>query len=56
MLFTAGETQLFACSGTIVEVSEDNGFVVTVANLVKSPDADKRAENLKVGPSLCYYW
>lgn len=56
MLFTAGETQLFSCSGTIVEVSEGIGLIVTVANLVKSPDADERAEKLKVGPSLCYYW
>ncbi|OEL27111.1 hypothetical protein BAE44_0011869 [Dichanthelium oligosanthes] len=42
-----GDTQLFACSGTIIESSEGIGLVVTVANLVKHPDTDEIAEMLK---------
>uniref|UniRef100_A0A0E0M2R9 PDZ domain-containing protein n=1 Tax=Oryza punctata TaxID=4537 RepID=A0A0E0M2R9_ORYPU len=42
-----GDTQHFSCSGTIVEVSEGIGIIVTVANLVKHPDADELVEKLK---------
>uniref|UniRef100_A0A0E0M2S2 PDZ domain-containing protein n=1 Tax=Oryza punctata TaxID=4537 RepID=A0A0E0M2S2_ORYPU len=41
------DTQHFSCSGTIVEVSEGIGIIVTVANLVKHPVADELAEKLK---------
>jgi hypothetical protein len=40
---------LFSCSGTIVEFFEESNMIVTVANLVKKPDAVEVANNLKVG-------
>nr|CAB3469425.1 unnamed protein product [Digitaria exilis] len=43
-----GDTYLFSCSGTIVEFFEESTMIVTVANLVKCPDAVEVANNLKV--------
>ncbi|CAO2179243.1 unnamed protein product [Urochloa humidicola] len=48
LLSLAGDTQHFACSGTIIELSEGIGLIATVANLVKHPDTDELAEKLKI--------
>jgi hypothetical protein len=46
--FSADGKQLFACSGTIVEFSNGFGYVVTSASLVRCPDKDELADELKV--------
>lgn len=56
ILYTVGDTQHFACSGTIVELSDGIILIVTVVNLLKHQDADVVAEKLKVGPSLYSFW
>jgi hypothetical protein len=55
VLFIVGDAYLFYCSGTIVEFFEESNMIVTVANLVKKPDAVEVANNLKVGSILFYY-
>ncbi|KAF8732810.1 hypothetical protein HU200_015152 [Digitaria exilis] len=47
-----GDTYLFSCSGTIVEFFEESTMIVTVANLVKCPDAVEVANNLKISVYL----
>ncbi|OEL33822.1 hypothetical protein BAE44_0005159 [Dichanthelium oligosanthes] len=42
------DTSLFSCSGTVVEFFEGNGLIVTVANLVRCPDTDEVAVNLRI--------
>lgn len=47
-LFYAGDNQLFSCSGTIIEFVKGIGYVVTSASLVRCPDKDGQADELKV--------
>ncbi|CAD6255554.1 unnamed protein product [Miscanthus lutarioriparius] len=47
-----GDKYLFSCSGTIVDFFEESSMIVTVANLVKSPDAVEVADNLKISVYL----
>ncbi|XP_066347586.1 uncharacterized protein [Miscanthus floridulus] len=48
----SGDTQHFACSGTIVELSDGIILIVTVVNLLKHQDADVLAEKLKINVYL----
>ncbi|XP_062204255.1 uncharacterized protein LOC133906387 [Phragmites australis] len=47
-----GDTDHFSCSGTVVESSEEAHIIVTVANLVKCPDTDELADDLKINVYL----
>ncbi|TKW07489.1 hypothetical protein SEVIR_7G310800v4 [Setaria viridis] len=49
---STGDTYLFSCSGTIVEFFEESTMIVTVANLVRCPDAVQVANNLKISVYL----
>lgn len=53
-LLSAGDKQLFACSGTIVEFCNDVGYVVTSASLVRCPDKYLQVDKPKVGISTLY--
>ncbi|TVU22458.1 hypothetical protein EJB05_32155 [Eragrostis curvula] len=47
-----GETDHFFCSGTVVESDMKTHTIVTVANLVKSPDTYEVADDLKINVYL----
>ncbi|OEL37697.1 hypothetical protein BAE44_0001283 [Dichanthelium oligosanthes] len=46
-----GDKKLFSCSGPIVEFLNDTGYVVTSASLIRCPDKDEQADELKVEES-----
>jgi len=44
----AGDTEIFSCSGTIVEYEDDTAYVVTSASLITCPDKDEQVNKPKV--------
>jgi hypothetical protein len=47
-LLFAGDTEIFSCSGTIVEYEDDTAYVVTSASLITCPDKDDQVDKPKV--------
>jgi hypothetical protein len=47
-LLCAGDTEIFSCSGTIVEYEDDTAYVVTSASLITCPDKDEQVNKPKV--------